>query len=97
MRVAVTVTGVGAVTTVVVIVNVAVVAPATTCTLAGVALAALSSDNVTVLWAAVPAAGAFKVTVPVVGAPAVTLTGFKVTDTRTTGLIDNPAVWSDPL
>lgn len=91
-KVPVIVTGVGAETKVLVTVKVAVVAPAATATFAGTVAAALFDDNVTVLCAAVPAAGAFKVTVPVEVAPEITLKGLRVTDETSTGLIVNPAV-----
>jgi hypothetical protein len=97
LYVPVIVTGVEAVTTVVVTVNVALVAPVATTTLAGVVEAALVSDSVTVLCAVVPTAGAARVTVPVEELPAMTLVGFMVTETRATGLIVSPAVWVDPL
>ena len=69
-------------TTFEVTVNVAVVAPVATVTLAGtVAAAVMLLDRVTVLCAAVPAAGAFKVTVPVEFAdPPTTAVGFRPTD-----------------
>ena len=61
----------------------AVVAPAVTTTVAGtVAAAVLSLDNVTVRCAAVPAAGALNVTVPVeLRIPPRTLVGLKFIDT----------------
>jgi len=63
-------------------VKLAEVAPAATVTLAGtVAAAVLSLDRVTDLCAAVPAAGAFNVTLPVaLVSPPETLVGFKVTE-----------------
>jgi hypothetical protein len=97
LKVAVTVTGVGAVITLVVMVNVAPVAPVGTTTLAGVVAAALSSDRVTVLCAAVPTAGAFKTTVPVTEPPVMTVTGSRVSDTSSTGLMVSPTVCVDPL
>jgi hypothetical protein len=91
------VTGVGAVTTLVVTVKVAVVTPEATTTVAGVVAAALPSNRVTVLCAAVPTAGAFKVTVPIEELPPKTLAGFMATEARTTGLMLSPAVCVDPL
>ena len=79
------VTGVAALTARVVTVNVALVAPAATVTLAGtVAAAVLLLASVTTA----PPAGAalLSVTVPVAEAPPVTAVGFKLTDdTVTTG------------
>ncbi len=77
-----------------VIVKLADVAPAATVTVAGVvAAAALSLDSVTVLCAAVPAAGAFNVTVPTeLLIPPKTLTGFRVSETTDNGLTDKTAV-----
>jgi hypothetical protein len=77
LSVAAMVTGVDALTARVVTVNVTVVAPAATVTLAGtVATAVLLLDRVTV----VPPAGAtvFNVTVPVEGFPPVTTAGFRL-------------------
>lgn len=68
-------------------VKVALVAPATTVTLAGtVAAAVMLLDNVTVLCAAVPAAGAFSVTVAVEFAdPPSTVVGFRASDPTPAG------------
>ena len=70
------------------------VAPAATTTLAGtVAAMALLLASVTVLCAAVPAAGAFSVTVAVeFAAPPTKLVGFRVTDTTNSGFTVNAAV-----
>jgi hypothetical protein len=76
------------------------VAPATTTTLAGtVAAAVLLFDNVTVLCAAVPAAGAFSITVAVEFAdPPNTLVGFNVKDaTPARGVTVRAALWVPPL
>ncbi len=80
---AVIVAEVGAVTTLLVTVNVAEVAPLDTVTVAGtVAAAVLLLDSVTVRCVESPAAGAFKATVPVAFvAPPTTLAGFSVTAT----------------
>jgi hypothetical protein len=91
------VTVVVAVTAMVVTVKLAVVAPVATTTLAGVVEDALLSDSVTVLCAAVPNAGAFKVTVPVEEVPPFTLAGFMDIDARITGLMLSPVVCVDPL
>ena len=83
-RVAVIVTGVDAATLDVVVVNVAVVAPAATVTLAGtVATAVLLLESDTTR----PPAGAAleSVTVPVEFAPPVTLAGFRLTACRLAG------------
>lgn len=77
-------------------VNVAVELPALTLTLAGTVADALLLDSAI----AVPpaGAGALKVTVPVDGAPPVTLVGFNVTeDNVTAGVIPSSAVWFTPL
>src|SRR5258708_4026854 len=78
------VTAVDAVTALVATVNVALVAPAATVTLAGVlATAVLLLESVT---AAPPdGAAAVKVTVPVEEFPPVTLVGFQVSEGRATG------------
>jgi hypothetical protein len=76
-------------------VNVAVVAPAATVTLAGtVAAEVLLLDSVTVRCAAVPAAGAFNVTVAVeLAVPPTTLVGLSVKDaTRGGGVTVSTAV-----
>ena len=75
------VTGVDAVTVLVLTVNVALLAPAATITLAGtVATALLPLERETV---APPAgAGPLSVTVPVEGDPPVTLVGFSVSEER---------------
>jgi len=72
----------------------AVVAPVATATLAGtVAAVVLSLASVTVLCAAVPTAGALKVTVPVeFVAPPGTLVGFNVTETIDNALTVSAAV-----
>jgi hypothetical protein len=87
LNVPVTVTVAAVATPVVVTVNVAVVAPLETTTLAGVVAAVLSSVSVTVLWAAVPDAGPFKVTVPMDEVPPVTEVGLMVIDVRARGMI----------
>ena len=77
-------------TAVVVMVKVAVVAPAATVTLAGTDAAALLLDNVTLrppVGAALPS-----VTVPVEEVPPVTDVGFTVTDETTGGFTVNTAV-----
>jgi len=81
---------------VVVTLNVTLVAPAATVTLAGtVAAVGLVFDRVTT---APPAgAGPFKVTVPVEGVPPFTLVGFMVTEAIRTGLIGSVAACVDPL
>ena len=68
--------------------NVAVVAPVATTTVAGtVAAAVLLLVRVTVRWATVPAAAPFRVIVAVeFAAPPTTLVGFKATDNTSTGL-----------
>jgi hypothetical protein len=69
------------------------VEPAPTITLTGTVAAALSLDKVTVLCAAVPTAGALKVTVPVAFAsPPGTLDGFMLTKATVTGLTASVAV-----
>jgi hypothetical protein len=74
-------------------VNVAVVAPAVTVTLAGVDAADDVSDRVTVRCAAVPAAGPFKVTVPIEFAmPPSTLVGFKLNEMTEGGTTVSVAV-----
>jgi hypothetical protein len=75
-------------------VKVAVVAPAATVTVAGtVAAAVLLLASVTRLCAAVPAAGASSVTVPVEFAtPPRMLVGFRVTETTESGLTIRVAV-----
>ena len=72
----------------------AVVAPVATATLAGtVAAAVLSLASVTVLCAAVPTAGALKVTVAIeFVAPPGTMVGFKVTETIDNAFTVNVAV-----
>ena len=80
--------------------NVAEVAPATTVTLAGtVAAVVLLLDSVTVLCAAVPAAGAFNVTVAVeFPDPPTTLDGFSVIDaTPARGVTVRTALWVPPF
>jgi len=79
-------------------VNVAVVAPAVTTTLAGtVADAVLLLDRVTVLCAAVPAAAAFNVIVAVeFVVPPFTLVGLRATDRTQRGLTVSGAV-ADPF
>jgi hypothetical protein len=81
--------------TLVVTVNVALVAPEATVTLAGVAEDALLSDRITTAPAA--GAGPFNVTVPVEEAPANTLAGFITTVDIARGLTVSPAVSVDPL
>ena len=79
------VTAVSTLTTLVVTVNVAVVAPAATVTLAGTVAARLLLDKVTT---APPAgAGPLRVTVPVDGLPPITLVGFTVTEDIVTGSV----------
>lgn len=90
------VTGVDTATAVVVTVKFAVVAPDATTTVAGVVVTALLSESVTVLCAAVPAAGAFNVTVPVEGPPPPIAIGFIATDARTTGLMVSVAAGVEP-
>jgi hypothetical protein len=83
------------VTTLVVTVNVALVAPAATVTLAGVVDDVLLSDSVTTA----PPVGAapFKVTVPVEGLPPNTLAGFMTTDESARGSIVREPVCVEPL
>jgi hypothetical protein len=88
--VAVIVTGVDVVTTLVVTVNVAVVAPAATVTLAGVVADALLSAKVTTTPPA--GAGPVMVTVPVEELPPIRLAGFMETAESATGLIVSAAV-----
>ena len=77
--------------------NVAVVDPAATVTLAGTVAAAVSLDSATVLCAAVPTAGAFSVTVPIeLAAPPGTLSGFRVTLVTNSGFTVSVAV-ADPF
>lgn len=77
-------------TAVVVTVNVAVVAPAATVTLAGTCADPLLEESAT---AAPPAgAGPFRVTVPVELLPPTTLVGFKLNELAERGLIVSPAV-----
>ena len=78
--------------------NVAVVAPALTTTLAGtVAAAVLLLDSVTVLCATVPAAAPFKVIVAVEFAePPTTPVGFKVREVANSGFTVRVAV-ADPF
>ena len=82
---------VSAATRLVVTVNVAVVAPANTVTLAGTVAVALSLDSVTM--APADGAAAFKVTVPVEETPPVTLVGFTATESNAGGLMVSEAVW----
>jgi hypothetical protein len=80
--------------------NVAVVAPASTVTLAGtVAATVLLLDSVTVLCAVVPAAGASNVTAAVeFAAPPSTLVGFNERDsTPARGVTVRAALWVPPL
>jgi hypothetical protein len=91
------VTEVVAVTTLVVTVKVAVVAPVGTVTLAGVIAEALLSESVTVLCAAVPVAGPFKVTVPIEELPPKTLAGFMATEESARGTIVRGPVCVAPL
>ena len=76
-------------------VNVALVAPAATVTLAGVVEDALLSDRVTTA----PPVGArpFNVTVPVEELPPNTLVGFMTKVDIASGAMVNPAVFVDPL
>jgi hypothetical protein len=95
LRVAVMVTVVAAPTETLVTVNVALVAPAGTVTLAGVVVDALLSDNVT---AAPPVgAGPSSVTVPVEEVPPVTVAGLMDTLVRAGALIVRVAVRVTPL
>jgi hypothetical protein len=83
-------------TTVVVTLNVTLVAPAATVTLAGtVAAVGLVFNSVTK--APPGGAGPFKVTVPVEAFPPITLAGFMATEARRTGLIGSVAVCVVPL
>jgi hypothetical protein len=81
LAVAVIVVVVAAATTLLVTVNVAVVEPLETVTLAGTVAAVVSLlDNVAVRCVVLPAAGAFSVTVAVeLMTPPATLVGFRVT------------------
>jgi hypothetical protein len=84
------VTAVAVVTTVVVTVNVALVAPAATVTLAGVVEAVLLSDRVTT--APPVGAGPFNVTVPAEEVPAMTVAGFMTMVDIAGGVIVSPVV-----
>jgi hypothetical protein len=88
------VTAVTAVTVVVVTLNVAVVDPAATVTLAGTVADALLDSSVTTR----PPAGAadVNVTVPVLAVPPVTDVGFKVTVLSTGAVIPRDADWLTP-
>jgi hypothetical protein len=97
LNVPVIVTGVEVVTALVVTVKVAVVAPVATTTLAGVVANVLLSDSVTVLCAAVPTAGPFKVTVPIEGLAPATVAGFMTRVAIARGLMINPTICVDPL
>jgi hypothetical protein len=92
--VAVMVTAVTAVTVEVVTLNVAVVAPAATVTLAGTVADALLDASVTTR----PPAGAAddNVTVPVLAVPPVTDVGFKATVLSTGAVIPSDADWLTP-
>ena len=81
-------------TAIVVSVNVAVLAPAATVTLAGVVADALSSESVT----RIPPVGAgpVKVTVPVEELPPVTDAGFMLTEERAAGFTVNEVVFATP-
>ena len=81
-------------TVLVVTVNVAVVAPAVTVTLAGTCAAALLLESDT----AAPPAGAFplSITVPVDEMPPCTLVGFSVTEANVAGFIFNVAICVAP-
>jgi hypothetical protein len=85
-----------AVTAWLVTVKFADVAPVDTVTLAGtVAAVALLLDRVTVLWVVVPAAGAFKVNVPVeLLTPPETLVGLSVNDATTGKLTTSEKLWT---
>ena len=89
------VTEVEVATTEVVTVNVAVVAPAATVTLAGVVEDVLLSDKVTT--APPVGAGLFNVTVPVEGVPPNTVVGFMTKVDMALGFRVNPAVCVEPL
>jgi hypothetical protein len=81
-------------------VKLAMLAPLATVTIAGtVAAAVLLLDRVTVLWAALPAAGAFSVTVPMaLAVPPITLSGFRDNDnTPGCGSTYNTAFWLTPF
>jgi hypothetical protein len=87
-------------TTLEVTVNVAVVAPVATITLAGtVAAVVMLLDRVTVLCAFVPAAGALRVTVPIEFAdPPTTAVGFRLTDTTpASGVTVKAGLWLLPF
>ena len=75
--------------------NVAVVAPDGTVTLAGVVADELSSDKVTT--APPVGAGLLRVTVPVEDPPPRSVAGFMVTDDTITGLTVSTVVWVLPL
>lgn len=83
-------TGVADATPAVVMVKVAVVAPAATVTLAGTVAAVLLSES----WTTMPPAGAaeVRVTVPVALLPPTTLVGFTETADRFVGMIVRVAV-----
>jgi hypothetical protein len=87
-------TGVDAATALVVMLNVALVAPAATVTLAGTVAAALLLDSVTT---APPAgAGPSSVTVPVRGLPPVTLAWLRLSDETLGGTTVSEAVCVAP-
>ena len=90
-----TITAVEAITAVVVTVKVALVAPATTVTLAGVAADVLLSDNA--ISDPPDGAGPLNLTVPVDDEPPITVVGLKVKELSTAGLIVRDACTIPPL
>jgi hypothetical protein len=89
------VTEVDAATAVVVTVKVALVEPAATITLAGVAADVMFSESV--ICDPPAGAGPFSLTVPVDEVPPVTLVGLRLTELRTGGLIVSDACVLAPL